>query len=410
MRDPPTEAWKRVQRYASRMRRVGVGDLAEDTFRKLRLNSPAGGWFPVLHRLYWCITESNLPYVDLFFSQYLKEVTISPPRSWVRSGVPRDILPAIASTISALPSTTLQSLWIAYTVPWADLKASLSSVALHCGPSLTEFTSLIPLSDAAINHLTHLPNLRIWRLKGHPPDYSTLPLPPTFPPLTEFTLWGGATRGWLSLFERLEGGVPSAQGVTPLSRIKESLKSLEFEDSPGFIIDASFTSTIRTFGNLSFLLVQIDCHDEDYEGRCPFKLDDENVTKFAMALPQLEYLFLGRPCSKNTCATTVACLLPLSVYCPELDELEIHFNTTNIVNDLKNISEDPRFQTLRSLPRCSLEYLGAWKLPLTIDEADLDAVVNGMVDIFPTVGRCDPAEENLDWEEFSEGIVDIGGS
>ena len=386
------------------MRGIYVGGLVKGTFVELCLNSPAGGWFPVVHSLSWCITESNLPYIGLFFSPYLEKVSISPSPSWVYFGLPHHIVPAVASTISALPASTLQSLQIAYTAVWPDLKDSLSSIALRCGPSLTDFTSPIPLSGAAIDHLIHLPNLQEWRLMGHPPDYSTLPLPPTFPPLTRITLGGGATRGWLSLFERLEGSVPSTQGVTPLSRIKESLESLEFENSPGFIIDASFTSTIRIFRNLTLLAVRIDCHDEGHEGRCPFKLDDGSVTKFAMALPQLEYLYLGRPCSENTCATTVACLLPLSVYCPKLEEVEIHFNTTNIVSDFKTISEDPRFQTLRSLPRCSLDYLGVWRIPLAVDEADFEAVVDGMTDIFPAMGRCRPAEDNLDWEEFSKRL------
>jgi len=388
------------------MRRVSVGDLVEDTIRQLRLNSPAGGWFPALQRLYWRITESNLPYVGIFFSPYLEEVTISPHPSWVSSGVPHDIVPAIASTISALPASTLRFLNVTYTVAWGDLKDSLSSVALRCGPSLTHFTSPIPLSGAAINHLIHLPNLRNWRPIGHPPDYSTLPLPSTFPPLVEFAIGGGSTRGWLSLFERLDGGVPSTQCVTPLSRIKESLECLEFEDSPGFTVNVSLTSAIRVFRNLVSLSMESDCQDEDHEGNCRFKLDDDGVAKFAMALPQLAHLYLGRPCFRNTCATTVACLLPLSVYCPNLDEMEIHFNTTNIVDDLKSISEDPRFQTLRSLPRSSLEYLGVWQIPLTVDEADLEAVVDGMIGIFPTVGRCFPAEDNFGWQVVSERIAE----
>ena len=387
------------------MRQVGVADIVEDTFRQLRLHSPDGGWFPVLHRLYWRIAESNLPFIDIFFSPYLRDVTISPLHSWISSGVPRDIVPVISSTITALPASTLQSLRVGYGVPWADLTDSLSSVALRCGPSLTEFASPIPLSRAAINHLIHLPHLRIWRLEGPPPSYSTLQLPPTFPPLTEFALGGGTTRGWLSLFKRLEGSAPSTQGVAPLSGIKESLKSLEFGGSPGYIINASFTSTIRIFRNLTFLAMQPDCHDDDYEGRCPFKLDDDNVAKLSMDLPQLEFLLLGRPCSENTCATTVACLLPISVYCLKLSELEIHFNTTNIVHDLKNISEDPQFQKLRSLPKCSLDNLCVWKIPLAIDEADYEAVVDGMIDIFPTMDRCAPAEGNSDWEEFSERIA-----
>ena len=99
--------------------------------------------------------------------------------------------------------------------------------------------------------------------------------------------------------------------------------------------------------------------------------------------------------------------LPISVSCPKLDEMEIHFNTTNIVGDLKNLLEDPRFQTLRSLPRCSLNYLGVRRMPLTIDELGLEAVVNGMIDIFPSLAHCDNVPgDNLDWEELSERIAD----
>ena len=407
MREPSPEAWNRVQRYASWMRRVSVGDLAEGAFHVLRLNSPALGWFPALQGLSWRITESNLPYADLFFSPYLEKVVISPSPSWTSSGVPRDIVPVIASTVSALPASTLQSLWVAYTEPWADLKESLSSVALRCGPSLTQFISPIPLSDAAMNHLMQLPHLRVWRLEGPPPPCdSALPSPPTFPPLTEFALAGGATRGWISLFERLEGSVSSTQGVTPLSRMKESLRHLRSRNlggSPDLVINVSFTSTVQIFRNLVSLCVDNYCHDG---GRCTFKLNNDNVTKFAMALPQLECLFLGNPCPGNTCATTVACLLLISVYCDKLRELEIHFNTAKIVEDFKDISEDPRFQKLRSRPRCPLSYLGIHKIPLTVDSPNFEVVVNGMVNIFPSLHHCTAAEDNLDWDEVSERITE----
>lgn len=65
-----------------------------------------------------------------------------------------------------------------YELPWAYLKDSFSSVALRCGPSLLEFTSPVPLSDAAINHLIRLPHLRTWRVEGPPPNYSASSLPP----------------------------------------------------------------------------------------------------------------------------------------------------------------------------------------------------------------------------------------
>ena len=149
----------------------------------------------------------------------------------------------------------------------------------------------------------------------------------------------------------------------------------------GFIIDASFTSPIQKFRNLFQLRVRVCCHG----GRCTFRLNNDDVTKLVMALPQLGDLLLGFPCAENTCATTAACLLSISVYCVKLGALEVHFNTTNIVNDLKNISMDPRYRKLRSLPRCTLWRLYVHAMPLTLDESDLQAVGDGMKDIFPSM-------------------------
>ena len=192
--------------------------IVEDAFRKLRLNSPAGGWFPALQDLSWCITKSNLPYIDLFYSPHLKKISIHMSRLQRDSEVPHDILAAITSTISTSPTSTLQSLSVDVKciTRVAYFKDSLSSVVLRCGPSLTEFASPVPLSDAAINHLIRLPHLRTWRIQGPPPHYSTSSPPLIFPPLTELTLGGGAGCGWLSLFERSQDGASTMQCVASL--------------------------------------------------------------------------------------------------------------------------------------------------------------------------------------------------
>ena len=130
-------------------------------------------------------------------------------------------------------------------------------------------------------------------------------------------------------------------------------------------------------------LVNLDVGGECRDRQCTFELNNNNVTELAMALPQLESLILGYPCDKNTCVTTVACLLQISVHCINLQWLVIHFNSTNIVGDLKNISADPLFQELRSLPRCRLWYLGVFNIPLVLDETDFETVVDGMRGIFP---------------------------
>jgi len=399
-----------MHRYASWIHQLRVGEgvsaIRDDTFRSLRANSPVGGWFPALQNLSWRITEESHPYTDLFFSPGLKNISIWV--SWDSRG-PSGVLSTIASAISALPTSALRILHVDgsyYEVRWVDFKASFSSIALRCGPSLAEFVTRAPLSDAAINHLIQLPYLHIWRVEDPPPRYSTSSLPLLFPPLVGFTLGKGAA-GWFSLFKRLEGRVCPTQGMTPLSRMKGSLKYLSVNNNnlPGLAIDVSLTSLIQLFRNLVDLRVKVRCHDCYKEGGCSFKLNNDNVTEFAMALPRLEFLFLGRPCYENGCATTVACLLPISVHCVKLRELEIHFNTTNIIDDLKNLSEDPRFQELRSLPRCTLTCLHTYQMPLTLDEPDFETVANGMIDIFPSIRSCDGLVKI--WEEISKRIAEI---
>ena len=384
--------------------------LGEDAFCKLRLNSPAGGWFPALQDLSWTITKSNLPHADLFFSPNLKKVTIRVSWLWGESVVPRDILPNITSIISTLPAATLQILVIGlppHGIPWADFKESLSSFVLRCGQSLTELTSPAPLSDAAITHLIQLPRLHTWFTAGPPPNFPPSSSPLVFPPLVQLTLWDGAACGWLSLFKRLEHAIPTTRGAGPLSRMKESLRILNIKYLDDLVVDAPFIFPTKIFRNLISLNIGARCRDEDGNDRCVFKLNDDGVTELAVALPQLGALFLGHPCSKNTCATTVASLLQISTHCINLQNLTIHFNTINIVNDLKIMSQDPRFQTLRSLPRCTLPRLGVYLTPLALDESGLETVAQEMFDIFPYLTHFEAIADT--WDKISERIIKLRG-
>ena len=224
----------------------------------------------------------------------------------------------------------------------------------------------------------------------------------------KLTLGGSSAREWFSLFKRLEGDIPAAQGVTPLSRVKESLKSLDIKNCPNLIIDAHFASPIWMFRNLVTLNVGASCRNIKDDNRCIFKLNNDEVTKLAMALPQLQCLVLGDPCPANTCATTIACLLQISIHCIELQKLKVHFNTTNIVDDLKKISEDPKFQELLPLPRCALVRLDVWLTPLVLDKPGFEAAVSGMVGIFPSLERCEGYEQA--WAELSRRLVEFHGA
>ena len=395
------------------MRQVTLDErtsLGEETSKKLRSNLPPGGWFPALRDLSWYITERNVVYIDLFLSPHLQKISIRAAWSRNNPDIPPAILPTLVPIISALPTSSLERISVStnhLTMPWARFKDPLSSVILRCGPSFTEYDSPVPLSNAALDHLIHLPHLRTWRIHGPPPTYPASSLPLVFPPLRELTLGENAACGWLPLLKRLEEGASTTQRMTPLSKAKEFLKVLKIEDVFGINIGASFVSAVQRFRNLVSLRVCVYCHDRDDRGKCIFELNDDNVTELAMALTQLESLVLGYPCSENTCLTTVTCLLPISVHCSKLNRLSIHFNATNIADDLRNILENPRFQQLRSLPRCPLAFLDVYRMPLGLHGSDLEIVVKGMIDIFPSLAHCEGVEEG--WEEFSGMIGDLQG-
>jgi len=403
-------AWDRFRRYASWMREVhmdGGLEFRGNTLEQLRSNSPAGGWFPALQELSGHISKYTLPYVDLFLAPNLKKISIF-VSSWSgrKTKVPQNALRSIASIFSALPASTLQFLLVGmgdHGIPWPYFKDSLSSVVLRCGPSLLEFGSLVPLSDEAITHLIQLPNLHTLSVSGPPPHYPASSLPLIFPPLTGFTLGEGAAREWLSLFKRIEDSVSTTQGMTPLSNVKGSLKSLDVENLCGLILNTSFFSQIRTFRNLVQLNIDTYCHDEHGQGQCNFKLNDRDVVELAMALSQLQHLLLGHPCFENTCTTTIACLLQISVHCVKLGVLGVHFNTANIVNDAKNVLEDPWFQELLLLPRSALRCLVVHDMPIDIDEApDYETIAEVMGKIFPSLEHC--AGSSGTWEDLP-GVI-----
>ena len=385
------------------MHRIEVDEwttLEEETFRKFRSNSPAGGWFPALQVLHLTITESNLPHADLFLSPHLTDIFISASSSWLNAGFPHNVLPAVAAAINTIPTSALQSLWIDDAMSQEGLEDPLSSVVLRCGPSLTKFDSVIPLSGAATNHLIQLPRLHDWHTIGPPLDFpSSLPL--AFPPLMQLILRDRTACGWLSLLNRSEESAPTTQG---LSGVRESLRSLIIGNLSDSVIDVSLVSKIQIFRNLISLTIQICCQYR--QGPCGFKLNNDNVAKLAITLPQIETLVLGYMCGENTCATTVACFLPISACCVKLQYLEVHFNTTKIIDDLKDVLEDSRFQELSSLPRCALTCLGADFIPLSLDEAGLGTVARGLVDLFPSLERCLGDEF---WGKISETIDKLRG-
>ena len=298
------------------MRKVRVDGwliIEKNSLQKLIANSPTtGGWFPASRALDWTINKHSLFPPHLVFSARLETVSVAISKH------PGGRRLALASIISAIPASALRSLNVRNDVPSLSLSRELSSVISNCGPFFTKFSSFIPLENEAVEHLIQLSHLDSLLTANAPPfnldppplDHDLafgpgVPLSLVFPPLTALIVGTGVVQGWLTLFQLLEARVSAADGATPVSMVKKSLETLVGED-PRCPIDASFISPIRMFRNLVHLNIRARC-SEGLE--CAFRLNDDNVAKLAMALHQVEYFSLREPCARNTCATTVACLL-----------------------------------------------------------------------------------------------------
>jgi hypothetical protein len=396
------------------MRKVQVDGrfiIEKNSREKLIANSPTtGGWFPASRALDWIVNKNSLFPPHLVFSVRLETVSVT------MSKHPGGYCSTLASIISAIPASTLRSLNVRSDFKSLSISRELSSIISNCESPFTKFVSFVPLENKAVEHLIQLPHLDTLVTVNPPPfnlgppplDHDLpfgpgVPLSLVFPPLTELIVGTGVVQGWLALFKLLEARVSAANGAMPVSRVKKSLGTLVGED-PRCPIDASFTSPIRMFRNLVHLDIRARCNGGF---GCAFRLNDNNIAELAMALHQVEYFSLGEPCAQNTCATTVACLLFFSVYCTRLRILTIHFNTTNIVDDFNHALEGSQFRELRLCPRCPLSCLDVHSIPLHLDGPDFETVVNGMVDIFPSLKGCGGGKGI--WKELSAKILQFRG-
>ena len=378
--DPSAEDWTRLRRYASWMRGLHLGssgDITSDTLFRLSSNSPGGILFPKLETLIWDIHKAStaLKFFRLFFSPNLGYVILYTYS--ILSDVPRSQLGALTQLISSLP-TSLQDLSIA--CRWGScepLQETVSSFICRCG-SLRTFGTCVPLSEAAIHHLTQIPTLRRWiTIQGPPPTVPTF----IFPSLESLRLEKPATLPWLHLLaSHEEGTLRSGSSATSHPNTRETLTSLNCHGSITF--DSLLLPSIAKFRNLAELCLDTYCYNT--EG-CAFRSTDHDMETLAAALPRLKTLQLGLPCPSGSCKTTVASLMSISVHCLDLTVLETHFNTRAIVGDMQRLLDGG---AERSKEKCKLRNLAVGYLPLEVREEEVEAVAVGLKVIFPCLTEC----------------------
>lgn len=376
--DPLPKDWSRIQRYASWIRELYLDwgeNIPEGFLSRLSHNSTDGVLFSNLEQLTWEFEAPRIPlsHFRLFLSSHLKRVTLSTDFIDCRGRpVTVALLPKV---ISCLPTSLGHLSLECWDEPDEPLRDAISSFVCQCGSFLRSFDTNVPLSKAALFHLMQLPNLRSW-VVHEPPQ--TCSLPP-FPSLEELHLKRGALP-WLHLLAA-HAESECRDGLTPTTatldtNVKETLKFLTCsEHTP---VDSTLLCSISSFRKLVSLHVENDFCER--EGTCTFNLTDDDVRDFAVAMPSLVSLRLGTLCSFNWCRTTISSLLSISTHCLGLADLEIHFNTQTVVDDIQHLLNEGSGSCK---PRCGLQILTVGYSPLRVDGNERKTVAMGFVDIFP---------------------------
>ena len=402
-RSQPTRAeWDRFQRYASWIRRLDFNlnpFIPDEVLRMISDNSPNGVLCPGLRELTWL--ARTYPLNRAFLSNHLEKFSFRPPP--IRSRLPGEVLSNLAPVITELPTSSLRSLRIDASVRGVSTSMTLgpavSSTILRCGPSLASLSSPTPLSDAAVQHIMRLPNLTTWGAWNGPPMASVSSLSDAFPRLEALYLHVEASLKWLPLFEEIARQSSPEQGAHLRSYCGPGKKLTELRLWVEVSVDTSLISPITLFRGLVILMLRSSCRGT---GGCTFGLTDGDIARFATALPNLRSVSFGQVCPANSCRTTVSSLLLFSTHSKNLKHLEIHFNTTNLRDDLESMARNPRLRDSYGLPRCQLAQLSVSEAPLPIEEGDYEHVLAGFLDIFPSLVMISGESES--WDELASGL------
>ena len=361
-------------------------------FLQVLFGLPADDPFPNLRELHGWIEPTLLRFLHHFIS----------PRRTVFSvymdtddGLGCSGYGSLTDAISAIPRSSLQRFSLGE-YQWenasARFKQEVSAMVLRCGSALNHLNAGVELSEQAILHVIQLPHLLTLKLTHESPLHITtiMSLQDTIvlPSLQSLTLASPASHTWLPLLNDLLWRHPAATAIRGSGQhqaqigIHSTLKELHCWY--GEVSKRAVVKQALAFRNLTILEVGLFCSAD----RCSFDLTNDDVAAIAKALPRMQKLLLGHPCCLNTCQATLTSLLALSANCVELKELYIHFNTVNIVEDVKSLfeTEDSVVQKLRKGPRCGVTSVPVFLTPLTADEPAAELVAKGLLFVFPALG------------------------
>ena len=262
--------------------------------------------------------------------------------------------PALSSTISLLPATQLEVLNLNIYPPPTPIHSVLSEVVQRLSPCFKSLATRSSLSEAAWEHLVHLPRLERLTVSDIPRTeiLKSVPHRNPFPALRSIQIrMNDAHQPWAYFFSLFESSPLREVTVT-------SGRTIQDVDVPGQVLTAMLKAELQrdvnslTFsgsdpanfmfishiGRFSFLK-RLNCTTRcRFPRQCVSPLVNSDIEQLASGLPQLATVWLGHECKYSHHSTTIKSLISFSTHCLLLDNLCFPCSLANISEDIKTES------------------------------------------------------------------------
>ena len=389
--------------------------LSLEVFSVLQLYAISEPLFPNLKTLELSfVAGKSISFIPLFLSPRTTTINITFSSS-------TSLTAMVAPMVAALPilCPNLQNIILPSLPRDPVIVAAVSRMLLLSNRNaLRRFNVDSPLTEEARQVILKLPDLR--ELSVAIEMDTLLPLV-VLPNLTRLVVKYDHGSDWLrtfhgATFEKLED-VTFFSGSEQIGEFLEAFEKVA--------LTASFRNTLSRFclctprswnPNYSSLLpftqlmditVHFSCN-----GGCSSRVDDDVIMNLARAMPKLETLQLGNsPCREIPIGVTVKGLVVLANHCPDLNELQIHFQVASLSAppEIHEVIPHVRSTTIRR--DCALRELNVGQIPMPEESVSMVALT--LARIFPHLEAIDRIDEN--WEKvvdaicISREIIDYSG-
>lgn len=362
---------------------------------------------PNLQSLEWYSATDTFLYVNLFLSPRLTSLNVRV--------IPN--IPNVGPILASLPVGTLEELRFLDLSGDRVVREAISKSVLRTTVTLRSIEVSSDLSDAAIRHVTRLPNLSDASVSFENLGRLSVSPDAAFPSLRTLETRVDGAGGWRYLMQNVKNLDSTVLHSWTVLQPEEIVAVFEFLIVKGFhrtMHRLSFAvfkpcnltprvlSPLVKFRSLTRLSITSPCDP----AQCKSRLTNDALAQLAEALPRLVELFLGAaPCGSPARGITLAGLRPLSTHCVHLETVQIHFSALDIPTDIPDDAlTNSSDQEPLSPNHCHLFQLVVGALPVSISENSLLIVAYFLRQLFPRLSKIVWTVSDSPWAKVQEHI------